>query len=111
MPALLGKKLGMTQIFDDAGNVVPVTVVDARPRPPGGSARHRPGPVRGLGRRGAQRAPDPGGAARSPGEPRASPKGRRPRMSMVTVYDAQGKQVGEVPLPPVLEAKPHTAVL
>ncbi|TMI87728.1 MAG: 50S ribosomal protein L4 [Bacillati bacterium ANGP1] len=32
-------------------------------------------------------------------------------MSMVTVYDAQGKQVGEVPLPPVLEAKPHTAVL
>ena len=32
-------------------------------------------------------------------------------MSMVTVYDAQGKQVGEVPLPPVLETKPHTAVL
>src|SRR5437588_11669970 len=31
MPALLGKKLGMTQIFDDAGNVVPVTVVEAGP--------------------------------------------------------------------------------
>ena len=32
-------------------------------------------------------------------------------MSMVTVYDAQGTQVGEVPLPPVLETKPHTAVV
>src|SRR5437879_13157576 len=31
MPALLGKKLGMTQVFDDAGNVVPVTVVEAGP--------------------------------------------------------------------------------
>lgn len=32
-------------------------------------------------------------------------------MSTVAVYDAQGKRVGEVALPPVLEAKPHTAVL
>ncbi len=31
MAALLGKKLGMTQVFDDAGNVVPVTVVEAGP--------------------------------------------------------------------------------
>ena len=31
MPAILGKKLGMTQIFDDAGHVVPVTVVEAGP--------------------------------------------------------------------------------
>jgi large subunit ribosomal protein L3 len=31
MPALLGKKLGMTQIFDAAGNAVPVTVVEAGP--------------------------------------------------------------------------------
>jgi len=31
MPAILGKKLGMTQIFDDAGHVVPVTVVAAGP--------------------------------------------------------------------------------
>jgi large subunit ribosomal protein L3 len=31
MAALLGKKLGMTQVFDDAGNVVPVTVVAAGP--------------------------------------------------------------------------------
>ena len=31
MPNLLGKKLGMTQIFDDAGDVVPVTVVQAGP--------------------------------------------------------------------------------
>jgi len=31
MNALLGRKLGMTQVFDDAGNVVPVTVVEAGP--------------------------------------------------------------------------------
>ena len=30
-PALIGKKIGMTQIFDDAGNVHPVTVVQAGP--------------------------------------------------------------------------------
>lgn len=29
--ALIGKKIGMTQIFDQAGNVVPVTVVEAGP--------------------------------------------------------------------------------
>lgn len=29
--AILGKKLGMTQIFDEQGNVVPVTVVQAGP--------------------------------------------------------------------------------
>jgi large subunit ribosomal protein L3 len=28
---LLGRKLGMTQIFDDAGNVVPVTLIEAGP--------------------------------------------------------------------------------
>ena len=28
---ILGKKVGMTQIFDDAGRVVPVTVVEAGP--------------------------------------------------------------------------------
>ena len=28
---LIGKKIGMTQIFDDAGNVIPVTVVEAGP--------------------------------------------------------------------------------
>ncbi|HXX37437.1 MAG TPA: 50S ribosomal protein L3 [bacterium] len=31
MPAILGRKLGMTQVFDEAGNVVPVTVVEAGP--------------------------------------------------------------------------------
>jgi large subunit ribosomal protein L3 len=31
MAALLGKKLGMTQIFDEAGQIVPVTVVAAGP--------------------------------------------------------------------------------
>ena len=31
MPAILGKKVGMTQVFDAAGNVVPVTVVEAGP--------------------------------------------------------------------------------
>lgn len=31
MPAILGKKLGMTQVFDQAGNLVPVTVVEAGP--------------------------------------------------------------------------------
>ncbi len=29
--ALIGKKIGMTQIFDETGNVVPVTVVEAGP--------------------------------------------------------------------------------
>jgi len=29
--AILGKKLGMTQIFDDGGKVIPVTVVEAGP--------------------------------------------------------------------------------
>lgn len=28
---LIGKKIGMTQIFDEAGNAVPVTVVEAGP--------------------------------------------------------------------------------
>ena len=28
---LIGKKIGMTQIFDEAGKVVPVTVVEAGP--------------------------------------------------------------------------------
>jgi len=31
LTAILGKKLGMTQIFDEAGRVVPVTVVQAGP--------------------------------------------------------------------------------
>ncbi len=31
MSALLGRKVGMTQIFDDHGNVVPVTVIQAGP--------------------------------------------------------------------------------
>ncbi len=31
MKAILGKKLGMTQIFDEDGNVVPVTVIEAGP--------------------------------------------------------------------------------
>src|SRR5947209_13798551 len=28
---LLGRKVGMTQIFDDTGNIVPVTVIQAGP--------------------------------------------------------------------------------
>ena len=31
MKAILGKKLGMTQIFDEAGKVIPVTVIEAGP--------------------------------------------------------------------------------
>jgi large subunit ribosomal protein L3 len=31
--AIVGKKLGMTQVFDEKGNVVPVTVVEAGPCP------------------------------------------------------------------------------
>jgi len=31
MKGLIGKKIGMTQVFDDAGSVVPVTVVEAGP--------------------------------------------------------------------------------
>jgi len=29
--AIIGKKMGMTQIFDEKGNVVPVTVIEAAP--------------------------------------------------------------------------------
>jgi len=31
MAAIIGRKIGMTQLFDEAGNVVPVTVVQAGP--------------------------------------------------------------------------------
>jgi large subunit ribosomal protein L3 len=31
MPAILGKKLGMTRVFDDDGTQIPVTVVEATP--------------------------------------------------------------------------------
>lgn len=31
--AIIGKKLGMTQIFDENGNVIPVTVIEAGPCP------------------------------------------------------------------------------
>ena len=31
VPGILGKKIGMTQVFDDAGRVVPVTVLQAGP--------------------------------------------------------------------------------
>ena len=33
MAAIIGRKLGMTQIFDDAGAAVPVTVIEAGPCP------------------------------------------------------------------------------
>ena len=29
--AIIGRKVGMTQIFDEAGKVVPVTVIEAGP--------------------------------------------------------------------------------
>jgi len=32
-PALLGKKIGMTQVYDDKGQVLPVTVIQAGPCP------------------------------------------------------------------------------
>ena len=31
VPGILGRKIGMTQIYDEQGNVVPVTVVQAGP--------------------------------------------------------------------------------
>ena len=31
MRGLLGKKIGMTRIFDDSGNMVPVTVLEVGP--------------------------------------------------------------------------------
>jgi large subunit ribosomal protein L3 len=31
VPGILGRKIGMTQIYDEAGNVVPVTVIEAGP--------------------------------------------------------------------------------
>jgi len=33
MPGLIGKKLGMTQLFDEAGKVVPVSIIQAGPCP------------------------------------------------------------------------------
>jgi large subunit ribosomal protein L3 len=33
MAGLIGKKVGMTRIFDEAGNVIPVTVIEAGPCP------------------------------------------------------------------------------
>lgn len=33
MSAIIGRKVGMTQIFDDAGNQIPVTVIEAGPCP------------------------------------------------------------------------------
>lgn len=33
MSGIIGKKIGMTQIFDDEGNLVPVTVIEAGPCP------------------------------------------------------------------------------
>jgi large subunit ribosomal protein L3 len=35
MKSIIGKKLGMTQVFDEKGNVVPVTVIEAGPCPVG----------------------------------------------------------------------------
>ncbi len=31
MKAILGKKIGMTQIFSEAGQIIPVTVIEAGP--------------------------------------------------------------------------------
>ena len=31
VPGILGRKVGMTQVYDEAGNVVPVTVIEAGP--------------------------------------------------------------------------------
>lgn len=31
MKAILGKKIGMTQVYDESGNIVPVTVIEAGP--------------------------------------------------------------------------------
>ena len=33
MPGLIGKKVGMTRIFDDSGTQIPVTVIEAGPCP------------------------------------------------------------------------------
>jgi large subunit ribosomal protein L3 len=31
MKAIIGKKVGMSQIFDESGKVIPVTVIEAGP--------------------------------------------------------------------------------
>jgi len=31
MKGILGKKVGMTQVFDESGEVIPVTVIEAGP--------------------------------------------------------------------------------
>ena len=43
--AIIGKKVGMTQIFDESGKVIPVTVVEAR------STSGPPTPIRARRRR------------------------------------------------------------
>ena len=40
--AIVGKKIGMTQVFTDDGRLVPVTVVEAGPRHRSGPLRRRP---------------------------------------------------------------------
>ena len=52
MIGIVGKKLGMTQIFNEAGQQIPVTVIEAPPNP--GRRGHRPG--EGRLRVGAARA-------------------------------------------------------
>ena len=42
--AIIGKKVGMTQIFDETGKVIPVTVIEAGP------LRGRPEDDQGKGR-------------------------------------------------------------
>src|SRR3970040_930070 len=48
MAGLIGRKVGMTRVFDDEGTVVPVTVVEAGPCPVVQIQSRGGGGVRGL---------------------------------------------------------------
>ena len=67
--AIIGKKVGMTQIFDEAGHVIPVTVIEEM------CIRDRLHLRRGC-RRGPRRLPGCLGRAVCPALPRRQQKGR-----------------------------------
>jgi large subunit ribosomal protein L3 len=61
-PGVIGRKLGMTQIFQDDGSVVPCTVIEARPVVVGKRTQEKDGYdalIVGLGDRREKRTPKP----------------------------------------------------
>src|SRR5437016_12548852 len=92
MIGIIGRKLGMTQIFNEQGQQIPVTVIEAEPNPVVAvtkSEKGAPGVQLGLG---TQRL-----ARESAGKER-TPRGRRAKRSAV----GHGKKAGLDAPPSVL---------